>query len=165
MSTRAFRSNSRAIKAADGNSNNYDFSPTNIITCTSAGLSMLGCRTCHNAWWYGGYSRTAFGGDFGQGLEEQAVPGHSKQNSGHREHWTQKAGETNRINSKQLQSLISLKPQWILKGWVLFCHPTHCRVSYLVDRAQSEPTATTYLAGPQPMCSKATGRGLFSLSR
>lgn len=35
---------------------------------------------------------------------------------------------------------------------------------YLVDRAHSEPTATAYLAGPQPIYSKATGRGLFSLS-
>lgn len=36
---------------------------------------------------------------------------------------------------------------------------------YLVDRAHSEPTATTYLAGPQPTYSKAMGRGLFSSSR
>lgn len=51
--------------------------------------------TRHNAWSYGRYSRTAFGGDFGQGLEEQAVSGHGEQNSGHREHRPQKAGETN----------------------------------------------------------------------
>lgn len=37
-------------------------------------------------------------------------------------------------------------------------------LSYLVDSAQSDPTATAYLAGPQPTCWKATGRGLFSLS-
>lgn len=36
---------------------------------------------------------------------------------------------------------------------------------YLVERAHSDPTATTYLAGPQPTYSKAMGRGLFSSSR
>ena len=36
--------------------------------------------------------------------------------------------------------------------------------SYLVERAQREPTATAYLATSQPTCLKASGRGL-SLSR
>ena len=34
---------------------------------------------------------------------------------------------------------------------------------HLVDRAHSEPTATAYLAGAQPMYSKATGSGLWTL--
>jgi len=36
---------------------------------------------------------------------------------------------------------------------------------YLVERAQSDPAATTYFAGPQPTYSKAKGRGLLSSSR
>ncbi len=36
---------------------------------------------------------------------------------------------------------------------------------YLVDKAQSDPAATTYFAGPQPTYSKAKGRELFSSSR
>lgn len=158
MSTRAFRSNSRAIKAADGTSNNGDFSPSNIITCTSAGFGMVGWRTCHNAWWYGGYSRTAFGGDFGQGLEEQAVPGHGEQNSGHREHRTQKAGET---NQQQTITVKPLKPQWILKGWLLFCYPR--TLQRLLPGGQSaERTHGYYIFGRAPAdVLKGHGQGAF----
>lgn len=35
-----------------------------------------------------------------------------------------------------------------------------CVFFNLVDNAQRDPTATAYLAGPQPMYVKATGRGL-----
>lgn len=35
---------------------------------------------------------------------------------------------------------------------------------YLVDKAQRDPTATTYFAGPHPTYANATGRGLFSSS-
>lgn len=61
---------------------------------------MSAACTRHDAWWDGSYSWTAFGGDFGQGLEEKSVSGHGEQNPGHREHWTQEAGETNGIKSE-----------------------------------------------------------------
>lgn len=37
----------------------------------------------------------------------------------------------------------------------------HLCSSYLVDKAQREPTATAYVAPSQPTYLKATGRGLF----
>lgn len=40
-----------------------------------------------------------------------------------------------------------------------------CVTAYLVDRAQREPTATAYLAPPQPTYLKATGRGLLLSSK
>lgn len=39
-----------------------------------------------------------------------------------------------------------------------------CELPHLVERAQSDPTATMYLAGSQPTWLKASGRGLSVFS-